>query len=174
MFATVPWHPIACRVQDALWAQNSGGLWCGGVQHDTKYKVSVLWKSLAIPIRLLVECSHTKKWNKNSWVSFVQCYYCFSKNKMNMRVWAMTYELYNFTGSAYQQLTKDTWLYNMFCSRWSALITSSISANRKLYYFTSSKRNLKQYTSISQAFCYGHALYFYICYEHNTMLLFFF
>ena len=37
---------------------------------------------------VLVECVHLKKWNKNSWVSFLQLFHHPSENEIHMHAWA--------------------------------------------------------------------------------------
>lgn len=57
--------------------------------------LSISWRK-----KVLVEWAHNKRCNKHSLVNFVQCLRCSDKNKMD--IWAIKFQLFNFSDSAYQ------------------------------------------------------------------------
>lgn len=65
--------------------------------------LSVLsYSSISQKLGVSVECVHMKKWNKSSWVSFVQSFHSSGKKEIHMHVWAMKWKLCNFSDSTYQ------------------------------------------------------------------------
>lgn len=56
--------------------------------------------SLLFSRTMLVECVHVEKWKKSQ--INVQSFHWSAKNKVRMHVWAVKYELYHFSDSAYK------------------------------------------------------------------------
>jgi len=65
--------------------------------------LSVLsYSSISQKLGVSVECVHMKKWNKSSWVSFVQSFHSSGKKEIHMHVWATKYKLHSFGDFIYE------------------------------------------------------------------------
>lgn len=52
--------------------------------------------------KMLVEYLHFAEGNRNSWSRLVQCFHRSDKNEIHMHIWAMEYELPNFSDFVYK------------------------------------------------------------------------